>query len=177
MGGLIGAVTVSSTAQQASAASTDLAISDESVTVRGQEAESLWLDVTVAWGYELPSGESPETATVELLAAKDGDEQKVVDSDSKSVTFLEMDGDFSFEVDLIEPGVVSVDELLPADRGDEQSVDIEIGVAFEVEDSDGLPVAVDSETDTSTVVIKESEYDASEYGDVAGSGGLTVELA
>jgi len=177
MGGLIGAVTVSSTAQQASAASADLEISDESVTVRGQEPESLWLDLNVGWAYALPSGETPDTATVELLAAKDGDEPKVVDSESESVSFLEADGDVSFEVDLIDAGVLSVDELLPSEPGDEQSVDIEISVAFEVEDTDGLPVAVDSETETTTVTIKESEYDASEYADVAGTGGLTVELA
>lgn len=173
-GGFVTAVTISSTAQQASAATADLDIGGDEVTVRNEEIEAVRLEATVAWSYAVDSAESPETVEVELLA---GDELAVVASASGEEVFLEADGEESFNVDLLSERVVSAEELRPDSGGETVETTVPVGVEFRLLDESGAPIATDSDETEATIAVTQDDYDPSEYGDVSGSGELTVEIA
>jgi len=173
-GGISSAVMVSGTADRAAAASADLEIAGHETTIRNGSIEAVWLTATVAWTYALPSGESPATAIVELQA---GEELKTVATRESDAVFLENSGEESFDIDLLAEDVLSAGEIRPSDGGETVETVVDLGVAFRVESEDGTVLAVDEATTTAPLSITESDYNASKYGDVAGSGELTVELS
>jgi len=167
-------ITIGSTAERTTAASADLTIGGDSVTVRNGTIEAVRLDATVAWEYAVPSGETPSEATVELQA---GDGLSTVETATSDVTFLEADGEETFSVDLLGSDVVSADDIRPESGGETIETTVPVGVAFAVVDGGGAVIASDTVETTATVTVAQSDYDPSEYGDVAGAGELTVELA
>jgi hypothetical protein len=76
-------------------------------------------------------------------------------------------------VDLLAAGVLSADTLTP-DTDGEQATDVTVEARLVVENSDGDVLARDAAADTATVTVERDDYTASEYGDVGGSGGLTL---
>lgn len=91
--------------------------------------------------------------------------------------FLENSGEESFDIDLLAEDVLSAGEIRPSDGGETVETVVDLGVAFRVESEDGTVLAVDKVTTTAPLSITKSDYNASKYGDVAGSGELTVELS
>jgi len=175
LAGTVGAAAlVSGTADRATAASADLEVAGHEITIRNGSIGAVWLNATVAWTYALPSGESPATAIVELQAGEGLDTIATRETDA---VFLESSGEESFEVDLLVEDVVSADAIQPTDGGETVETVVDIGVAFRVESEDGTVLAVDEVKTTAPLSITESDYNASKYGDVAGSGELTVELS
>jgi hypothetical protein len=170
----IGVVTISRTAQRTTAASADLTIDGDSVTVRNGTIEAVTLAATATWEYDLPSGERPSQAVVELQA---GDGLEAIETATSDATFLESDGEETFSVDLLVADVVSADTIRPETGGETIETTIPVGVAFEVIDEGGAVIASDTVATDATVSVTQSDYDPSEYGGVAGAGELTVELA
>ena len=84
--------------------------------------------------------------------------------------FTDADGSESFSVDLIESGVL--DDVAPDDGTRDTAVTIEarLGVL-----GGGDLLARDSVSDTATISVERDAGDAAEYGDVGGSGTLTIE--
>ncbi|MFP4117227.1 MAG: hypothetical protein ACLFSD_00040 [Salinivenus sp.] len=175
-GGVVGALTASGIASETASAETDLTVEGDSVEIRSEEIAAVLLDLTVAWGYEVPSGEAPETVELDVLAGTDEDELDVVASDSSEEVFLESDGEETFSVDLLGEEIVEADTLVPEEGGEETATEIVVGVEFRQRDENDMVIAADSETTTATVTIEKSEYDPDEHGDVAGSGSVTVEV-
>jgi len=173
-GGIGSAVMVSGTADRAAAASADLEVAGHETTIRNGSIEAVWLTATVAWTYALPSGENPATAIVELQA---GEALETVATRETDAVFLENNGEESIDVDLLAEDVLSAGEIRPSDSGETIESVVDLGVAFRVESEDGTVLAVDKVTTTAPLSITESDYNASKYGDVAGSGELTVELS
>ena len=81
------------------------------------------------------------------------------------------DGSESFEVDLLGAGVVDSEQLL--DDG-EQTVAIEARLFVE---SDGGLLAREIVSDEATVTVDVDELDVDEFGELSGSGSLTIETA
>jgi len=175
LAGTVGAAAlVSRTADRAAAASADLEVAGHETTIRNGSIEAVWLTATVAWTYALPSGESPTEAIVELQA---GEALETIATRETDAVFLENSGEENFEVDLLAEDVLSADAIRPNDSGETVETAVDLGVAFRVESEDGTVLAVDEVSTTAPLSITESDYNASQYGDVAGSGELTVGLS
>jgi hypothetical protein len=88
--------------------------------------------------------------------------------------FVEASGSESFDVDLLAEGALDADSLTP-DSGS-RATDVTVEATFTVENGSGTVLARDSATDTATVEVEKAAIEPSEYGDVSGSGGLSIEL-
>ena len=155
-----------------SAAETDLKLEiadDHAQLDVGDAIAAVWLDLSVEWAYELPNGSSPDTVVIEIAAGID--EPGLVEVAEEPTLFNESDGSESFEVDLLGAGVVDGEALL--DDG-EQTVAIEARLF--VEGGGGL-LAREIVTDEATVSVDVDELDVDEFGDLSGSGSLTIETA
>lgn len=175
-GAAAGALMTSRTADPATAADVSLSVTGDELEVRENRIAAVWLDVTADWTYEVPHEESPDTLVVDLLAGTDSDAMDVVASDDSEQLFLDASGDESFQVDLLDAGVLESDDLVPATEGASDSTTVHVGVELRLLDANELVIAADAATDTATLTIERSDYDPSEYGAVSGSGELTVEL-
>jgi len=85
--------------------------------------------------------------------------------------FNEADGSESFEVDLLDAGVVDGEQLLETG---EQTVEIEARLF--VEGGSGL-LAREIVSDEATVSVDVEELDVDEFGELSGSGSLNIETA
>ena len=136
---------------------------DESVT-------AVWLDLDVEWAYDLPDSANPDTVVVEIAAAEGDAEREVVADAESAQLFSDADGSESFSVDLIESG--ALDEVAPESGAQDTEVTIE--ARLRVLGGDDV-LARDTVSDTATVSVDRDAGDASEYGEVGGSGTLTIE--
>ena len=85
--------------------------------------------------------------------------------------FNSADGSESFEVDLLDAGVVDGEQLL--DDG-EQTVEIEARLFVE---ADGGLLAREIVADEAAVSVDVDELDVDEFGELSGSGSLNIETA
>mgnify|MGYP006296269955 CR=1 FL=1 len=175
-GGVVGAVTASSIASESVAADTSLSVSGDEVTIRGESIAAVTLDLTVAWEYEVPSGESPDTLVLDVLAGTSEEDLSVVASDESSQAFLMNSGEESFSVDLLGEGVVDADAITPAERGAETATEIVVGAKLRLLSESDMVIAADSQTDTATVTISKDDYNPDAHGGVSGSGSVTVQV-
>jgi len=174
-GGLAGA-TLTNVTETAEAAEADLTVTGDEVEIRGQEVTAVWLEIDAEWAYEVPSEESPDDVTVDVLAGTDSDDLDVVDSVEARGTFLSSDGSESFEVDLVGADVVDADDLTPTDGGETVETTVYVGVEMRLYDDSELVIAADSATDSATITVEKDDYDPNEHGSVGGAGELLVEL-
>lgn len=133
------------------------------------------LAADVGWAYELPAGRSPETVIVELAAGKRDAELSVVDSTERAELFPEASGEESLSAELLAQGVLDAAALTPADG--ERATDVVVEARLRVENGDGDVLASAESRDTATVSVERDTVAAEEYGDVGGSGSLTLETA
>jgi len=154
----------------AAQAALSLSVAGDKVTLGTDESvRAVWLDCSVEWAYELPSGVSPQTVIVEL-AAGSGDQLEVVAAAESPNLFASADGSESFESDLLAAGVVSAAAL----DGDGLSVTVE--ARLRVENADGEVLARDSAADSATVTANRETLNPVDYGEVGGSGELRIEI-
>jgi len=155
-----------------SAAETDLELNiadDHAQLDVGDSITGVSLDLNVEWSYELPNGSSPETVVVEIAAG--ADEPELVEVVEEPTLFNSADGSESFEVDLLGAGVVDGEQLLETG---EKTVEIEARLF--VEGGGGL-LAREVVSDDATVSVDVDELDVDEFGELSGSGALTIETA
>ena len=136
---------------------------DESVT-------AVWLDLTADWAYDLPDSATPDTVVVEIAAAEGDAEPEVVADAESAQLFSDADGSESFSVDLVASDVLT--DVTPDDGTRDTAVTIEARLRVL---GGGDVLARDTVSDTATVSVERDTADASEYGDVGGSGTLTIE--
>lgn len=157
---------------QASAA---LEIGGDSVVLDAGTIAAVTLDATVEWAYELPDGTQPSTVGVELGAAEAGSELQAVASAESAEIFLDADGSESFSVDLLAEGALAASDLTP-DAGGTRDTAVDVEPRMWVANSGGDRLAEASSLDTATLTVDAAAHDASQYGAVGGTGGLTITL-
>ena len=130
------------------------------------------LDLDVEWAYDLPSETSPSTVIVEVAAGTDGD-LTVVGSAESAQLFVEADGSESFDVGLLAQGALASSDVEPSGTG-ERETEVTVEARLRVESSDGTVLARETTSDTATLTVTRDGVEASQYGQVGGSGRLTI---
>jgi len=130
------------------------------------------LDLTVEWAYDLPDEMAPATAVVEVAAGTDGG-LTVAGSAESSQLFVEADGSESFDVGLIERGALSSSDVEPSGTGERETT-VTVEARLRVENSGGTVLARETTSDTATLTVTRDGVDASAFGEVGGSGSLSI---
>jgi len=86
---------------------------------------------------------------------------------------VEADGSESFDVGLLEEGALSSADVEPGGAG-ERETDVTVEARLRVENADGTVLARETTSDTATLTVTRDGVEASEYGQVGGSGSLTI---
>jgi hypothetical protein len=159
---------------QEAAAATTLDVAGDSVVLDGSSIAAVRLTLDVDWSYDLPADRQPQTIVLELAAGEADGELTTVATAESAELFAEAEGSQSFDVDLLAEGALAADALTP-DSG-EQATDVTAEVYFVVKNGSGDAIAEDTASDTATLSVEAEAVDPSEYGDVSGSGGLSIEL-
>lgn len=155
-------------------ASAGLAVGDESATVGPDgSVTAVQLDLTVDWSFDLPSGVQPAETVVSVSAGQPDGELTELASKTGTTLFREDSGSTEVSADLLAEGVLSASELAPG--AGSRATDVAIEAEFEVLNEQGTALASASASDTPTLTVERSGYDAAEYGNVGGSGSLTIE--
>jgi len=131
------------------------------------------LDLTVEWAYDLPAETSPSTVVVEVAAGPADGSVTVVASAESAQLFVEADGSESFDVGLLAEGALASSDVEPDGTG-ERETDVTVEARLRVESSGGTVLARETTSDTATLTISRDGVEASEYGQVGGSGSLTI---
>jgi hypothetical protein len=145
---------------------------DDVLLDAGGAIAAVRLALTVDWSYDVPEGVQPETVVVEVAAGVDG--ASVVASAESAELFAEADGSESFDVELVEAGAVDPAALAP-DSGS-RTTEVTLEARVRVENGAGKAVATATATDTAPLTVDREDYSAAEYGEVGGSGSLTLEV-
>ena len=133
------------------------------------------LDLTVEWSFDLPSGVQPAETVVTVRAGKPDGELTELASETGTTLFREDSGSTDVSADLLAEGVVTASELAPG--AGTRETDVVIEATFEVVNDEGTALASATASDTATLTVERTGYDASDYGSVSGSGSLTIETA
>jgi len=151
-----------------------LAVDGDSATLATDGSVSaVTLDLDVEWQYELPAETSPSTVLVEVAAGPADGSVTVVASAESAQLFVEADGTEAFDVGLISEGALAASDVEPDGTG-ERETDVVVEARLRVENSGGTVLARESTSDTATLTVTRDGVEASEYGQVGGSGSLTI---
>jgi hypothetical protein len=151
-----------------------LDVAGDSVVLDGSSIAAVRLTLDVDWSYDLPADRQPEAVTVAIAAGpSDGQLTTVADAESAQL-FVEASGSESFDVDLLAEGALAAESLTP-DSGS-RATDVTVEATFEVQNGSETVLAEDTASDTASLSVEKDAIDASEYGSVGGSGGLSIEL-
>ena len=164
-------VTVAGSATGQTGLTLDVAGDSASIGTDGA-VSAVTLDLTVNWQYDLPDATSPSTVIVEVAAGTDG-ELTVVGSAESAQLFVEADGSESFDVGLIQQGALATSDVEPDGTG-ERETDVVVEARLRVQNAGGDVLARETTSDTATLTVSRDGVEASEYGEVGGSGSLTI---
>jgi len=151
-----------------------LDVAGDSATIGTDGAvTAVTLDLTVNWQYDLPDATSPSTVVVEVAAGPADGSVSVVGSAESAQLFTEADGSEPFDVGLIAEGAIAATDVVPDGTG-ERETDVKIEARLRVESAGGDVLARETTSDTATLTVTRDGVEASEYGEVGGSGSLTI---
>jgi outer membrane protein assembly factor BamB len=155
-------------------ASAGLSVGDETATVGPDgSVTAVTLDLTVEWSFDLPSGVQPaETVTTVRAGQPDGELTELA-RETGTTLFREDSGSTAVSADLLAEGVVTASELAPG--AGTRETDVVIEAQFEVRNDAGTALASATASDTPTLTVERTGFEASDYGSVGGSGSLTIE--
>jgi len=172
-GGAATAAGLSVATESAAQTALTLDVAGDSATIGTDGSVSaVTLDLDVEWAYDLPSETSPSTVLVEVAAGTDGD-LSVVGSAESAQLFVDADGSESFDVGLISEGALAASDVEPDGTGSRET-DATVEARLRVENADGDVLAKETASDTATLTVTRDGVDASEYGQVGGSGSLAI---
>ncbi|MCQ4334639.1 hypothetical protein KM295_14360 [Natronomonas sp. F2-12] len=174
-GGALALVGLRVSSQPADAQATaGLDVGDETATVGPDgSVTAVTLDLTVEWSFDLPSGVQPAETDVTVAAGKPDGELTELATETGTTLFREDSGSTDVSADLLAEGVVTASELAPG--AGTRETDVVIEAEFEVLNDEGTALASAKASDTATLTVERSGYDAKDYGSVSGSGSLTIE--
>jgi hypothetical protein len=149
-----------------------LSVSGDDATIASDgSVTAVTLDIDVDWQYDLPDSTAPETVVVEVAAGTD--ELVVVGSAESAQLFTEADGSESFEVGLIDGGALAASDLEPDGSGTHDT-EVTVEARLRVESSGDSVLAKESTSDTALLTVTREGVEASAYGEVGGSGSLSI---
>jgi hypothetical protein len=131
------------------------------------------LDLTVEWAYDLPDETAPSTVLVEVAAGPADGSVTVVGSAESAQLFVEADGTEAFDVGLISEGALTSSDVEPDGTG-ERETDVTVEARLRVQNAGGDVLARETTSDTATLTVTRDGVEASEYGEVGGSGSLSI---
>jgi len=134
------------------------------------------LDLDVEWQYDLPDATSPSTVVVEVAAGPADGSVSVVGSAESAQLFTEADGSESFDVGLISEGAIAPSDVEPDGTG-ERATDVVVEARLRVKNAGGDVLARETTSDSATLTVTRDGVEASEYGQVGGSGSLAITTA
>jgi hypothetical protein len=150
-----------------------LAVDGDSATIGADGGvEAVTLDCDVEWQYDLPDSTSPETVIVEVAAGTDGEVSVLASADSAQL-FAEADGSESFDVGLLAEGTLSASDLEPDANGTRETT-VTVEARLRVESSGDEVLAKETASDTAVLTVTRDGVSAEEYGEVGGSGSLSI---
>jgi hypothetical protein len=155
-------------------ASTTLDVAGDSVVLDGSSIAAVRLTLDVDWSYDLPADRQPESVSLTIAAGEADSELTPVAEAESAQLFVEASGSESFDVGLLSEGALDAESLTP-DSGS-RATDVTVEARFTVENGSGTVLARDTATDTATLAVEKAAIDASEFGTVEGSAGLSIEL-
>jgi len=131
------------------------------------------LNCDIEWQYDLPDETSPATVLVEVAAGPADGEVTTVGSAESAQLFTEASGSEAFDVGLIEQDAIAPADIEPSGTG-ERETDVTIEARLRVETSGGTVLARETTSDTAALTVTRDGVEATEYGQVGGSGSLTI---
>jgi len=158
---------------KASVEASDFSLDGDSITTRDGEISSLSVSVNASWSYELPSGKSPNTWTVALLTHRDG-KTATVDKTTGDAMYLTSSGDVELSGSVLETELYQASDFDSTTEGETLVSKIPFSLLFTVENSDGEIVAQATNQDRGKLSVTNEAYNASEHGELSGSGSLNV---
>jgi hypothetical protein len=172
-GGAATAAGLSVATESAAQTGVTLSVAGDSASIGTDGSVSaVTLDLDVEWAYDLPSETSPSTVIIEVAAGTDGD-LTVVGRAEPAQLFVEAHGTESFDVGLIQQGAIAASDVEPSGTG-ERETSVTAEARLRVENSGGTVLAKATTSDTATLTLTRDGVEASEYGQVGGSGSLTI---
>lgn len=176
LGGLgAGTILMNHSTDSAAAASVSmgtLEMSNDNATTDDGNISNVAASVSGTWEYELPA---QPTEWLVQLRVSDGQTWAVVGQDSGSLEYAMMDGEYTVSGSVTETSIFDVSYFSAPEPGKEKIVELPFQVWFRVLDGEGTAMASQKLDETATVTVAQESIDASLYGEVMGSGGVTVE--
>lgn len=171
-----GYVLMDQTVQTANAAVTmgTLSVSDASETTDDGTISNVTAEVSGDWEYDLPSGESPDTWTV-TLTVTDGENVGELGSTTGDAMYLSNNDSYSVAGSITDTDVYSTEDFAATEPGTRREVTLGIVLVFAVTSENGEPLARSQLEDTGTVSVTNDGLQASDYGEISGTGGLGIE--
>jgi len=130
------------------------------------------LSLTVEWAYDLPDSATPSRVIVEIAAGRAAGSLTVVDSAESAQLFVEASGEETFDADLLAAGALDAASLAPS--GGERATEVTVEARLRVAADDGAVLARETTSDEATVTVTRDSVEPSEYGEVGGSGSLSI---
>lgn len=124
------------------------------------------------WEYELPGGQPVEWLV--QLRVSDGSTWGVVGQDSGSLEWAMFDGSYSITGSVTQTALFDASYFAAPKPGKKKVVELPFQVWFRVLNSEGTALASTKLDEKATVTVAQESIDASLYGEVSGTGGVTV---
>ncbi len=171
----IGAIATKQFSQRAKASveGSNFGIAGDSITTRDGKIRSLSVSVDASWSYDLPSGKSPAKWTVALLTHRD-DESAVIDKSTGDAMYLTSSGDVELSGSVLETKLYQAPDFTSTEEGETLISKIPFSLLFTVENSNGEIVAQATHQDRGKLSVTNEAFNASEHGELDGSGELNV---
>jgi len=176
LGGLgAGTILMDHSTTNAAAASVSmgtLEMSNDKATTDDGNISNVAASVSGTWEYELPA---QPTEWLVQLRVSDGETWAVVGQDSGSLEYAMMDGNWEITGSVTDTAIFDESYFAAPEPGKQKVVELPFQVWFRVLNAEGTAMASTKLDETATVTVAQQSIDASLYGKVSGSGGVTVE--
>ena len=147
-------------------------IAGDSVTTSDGYIQNVSVTVSGGWSYELPGGDVTEWKLD--LRVSDGDTWNTIGQVTGTNEYHQYNESYEVSGNLIEDGPFSQEFFAAPGPGKQTSVEMPFEIWFRVLTSDGTPLADASKEDTATIAVGQEEINANLYGEVGGSGSVTI---
>ena len=157
---------------QATVSMGTLNIADDSITTNDGNISDVSATVSGSWSYELPGGNVDHWEV--QLRVSDGNAWYTVGQTSDTNQYKQYSGQYSVSGSITDTEAFDVSFFSSPGPGQQTTVELPLQVRFRVMDTSGTELANTTVKDTASVVVGQTEIDASLYGEVSGEGSLNV---
>lgn len=151
----------------------ELSMGDASTTTSTGSISNVSATVSGDWSYELPVN-TVDYWEVELRVS-DGDGWYTVAKTSESNQYAQYSGTYTLTGSITDTQAFDVSFFRAPGPGQQTTVTLPLQVRFRVIGTSGSPLATTAVNDEAAVTVGQNEIDASLYGEVSGSGSLSID--